>query len=151
MSEPASTESGDCRFCTSIANRVFASNALAVAIRDAFPVTPLHSLVIPRRHVADFFGLTPEEREACAELMHQLRKDILKEDPSVEGFNIGMNVGEVAGQTIFHSHIHLIPRRKGDAQNPRGGVRLVIPGGGYRLLDVCPFSEGPEKPGSSCG
>ena len=149
MNEPVTTAPLDCRFCTSISDRVIASNALAVAIRDAFPVTPLHSLVIPRRHVADFFGLTPEEREACAELMHQLRKDILKEDPSVEGFNIGMNVGEVAGQTIFHSHTHLIPRRKGDAQNPRGGVRLVVPGGGHRLLDVCPFGEGPEKPGSS--
>jgi diadenosine tetraphosphate (Ap4A) HIT family hydrolase len=149
MSELVSTESGDCRFCSSIASRVFASNALAVAIRDAFPVTPLHSLVIPRRHVADFFGLTSEEREACAELIHQLRRDILQEDPGVEGFNIGMNVGQVAGQTIFHSHIHLIPRRRGDAENPRGGVRLVVPGGGHRLLDVCPFSKDAEQSGSS--
>jgi diadenosine tetraphosphate (Ap4A) HIT family hydrolase len=143
MDEPVSTGGRDCRFCTSIASRVILSNALAVAIRDAFPVTPLHSLVIPRRHVADYFGLTPEEREACAELMHQLRTDILKEDPRVDGFNIGMNVGEVAGQTIFHSHIHLIPRRKGDTDNPRGGVRLVVPGG-HRMLDVCPFSKDAE-------
>ena len=63
----------------------------------------------------------------------------------MEGFNIGMNVGEVAGQTIFHSHIHLIPRRRGDVQNPRGGVRLVVPGG-HRTLDVCPFSKEAEKP-----
>ena len=144
MAEPVSTGGRDCRFCTAIASRVIASNALAVAIRDVFPVTPLHSLVIPRRHVADYFGLTQEEREACAELLHQLRTEILKDDPRVEGFNIGMNVGEAAGQTIFHSHIHLIPRRKGDTENPRGGVRLVVPGG-HRMLDVCPFSKDAEK------
>lgn len=125
---------------------MIASNALAFAIRDAFPVTPLHALVIPHRHVADFFGLTPEEREACAELIHQLRQDILKEDPAVEGFNIGMNVGAVAGQTLFHSHLHLIPRRRGDVEDPRGGVRLVIPGKGNHMLEVCPFSEGADKP-----
>jgi diadenosine tetraphosphate (Ap4A) HIT family hydrolase len=141
MNEPAATTPRDCRFCTSVANRVIASNALAFAIRDAFPVTPLHTLVIPQRHVADFFGLTPEEREACAELIHQLRRDILQEDPKVEGFNIGMNVGEMAGQTIFHCHIHLIPRRRGDVANPRGGVRMVIPHKGHQMLDVCPFSQ----------
>ena len=146
MNESVSTESRNCRFCSDLSNRVILSNTLAVAIRDAFPVTPLHTLVIPRRHVADYFGLTSEEREACAELLHQLRTDILKEDPGVEGFNIGMNVGEVAGQTLFHSHIHLIPRRKGDAQNPRGGVRLVVPGGGHRMLDVCPFSKDGQPP-----
>ena len=146
MNEPVSRGTGDCRFCTSIANRVIASNAFAVAIRDAFPVTLVHSLVIPRRHVADFFGLTSEEREACAELIHQLRRDILKEDPAVEGFNIGMNVGEVAGQTIFHSHIHLIPRRKGDVPNPRGGVRMVIPHKGHQMLDACPFDQEVGKP-----
>jgi diadenosine tetraphosphate (Ap4A) HIT family hydrolase len=77
--------------------------------------------------------------------LHRLRKDIIEEDPSVAGFNIGMNLGEVAGQTIFHSHIHLIPRRKGDTENPRGGVRLVVPGG-HRMLDVCPFSKDGEQP-----
>ena len=145
MNESVSTESRNCRFCSDLSNRVILSNTLAVAIRDAFPVTPLHTLVIPRRHVADYFGLTSEEREACAELLHQLRTDILKEDPGVEGFNIGMNVGEVAGQTLFHSHIHLIPRRKGDTENPRGGVRLVVPGG-HRMLDVCPFSKDGQQP-----
>ena len=148
MNEPATTTPQDCRFCFSISSRVIASNALAFAIRDAFPVTPLHALVIPHRHVADFFGLTPEEREACAELIHQLRRDILQEDPTVEGFNIGMNVGEMAGQTIFHCHIHLIPRRRGDVPNPRGGVRMVIPHEGQHMLDVCPFSQeaGTPKP-----
>ncbi len=142
MNEPATTTAQECRFCTAMASRVIASNALAFAIRDAFPVTALHALVIPLRHVADFFGLTPEEREACAELIHQLRRDILRSDPQVEGFNIGMNVGEVAGQTIFHCHTHLIPRRSGDVPNPRGGVRMVIPHKGHQLQDVCPF--GPE-------
>ena len=143
MNQLDSTAVQDCRFCTAIASRIIASNDLAIAVRDMFPATPLHSLVIPRRHVVDFFGLTPEEREACAELLQQLRQDILAEDPKVEGFNIGMNVGEVAGQTLFHSHIHLIPRRRGDSPNPRGGVRLVVPGG-HRKLDVCPFSKADE-------
>jgi len=140
MNEPTTTTSQDCHFCTSIASRVIASNTLAFAIRDAFPVTPLHALVIPHRHVADFFGLTPEEREDCAELVHQLRRDILQEDPQVEGFNIGTNAGEVAGQSIFHCHLHLIPRRRGDVPNPRGGVRMVIPHKGHQMLDVCPFN-----------
>ncbi len=147
MNEPGTTTPQDCRFCISISSRVIASNALAFAIRDAFPVTPLHALVIPQRHVADFFGLTPEEREACAELIHQLRRDILQEDPTVEGFNIGMNVGEMAGQTILHCHIHLIPRRRGDVPNPRGGVRMVIPHKGHQMLDVCPFSQEGGEPG----
>jgi len=144
--DAASTESQDCRFCTGISHRVIAANGLAFAIRDAFPVTPLHSLVIPHRHIPDFFGLTPEEREACAELLHRLRIDILREDAQVAGFNIGINAGQVAGQTIFHSHIHLIPRRQGDVLNPRGGVRMVIPHKGQQMLDVCPFSQ---EPGAS--
>ena len=144
MNEQVSMEPRVCRCCAAMTSRVIASNALAVAIRDAFPVTPLHSLVITRRHVADFFGLTAKEREACAELLHRLRTEILRDDASVEGFNIGMNVGEVAGQTLFHSHIHLIPRRRGDAESPRGGVRLVVPGGQGRL-DVCPFSQDADK------
>ncbi len=133
------TEARPCRFCSVGPALWIASNALAFALRDVFPVTPLHTLILPRRHVADYFGLTAGEREACAELIHQLRAAILTEDPAVEGFNIGMNVGEVAGQTLFHSHIHLIPRRRGDVEDPRGGVRRVIPGQGNRRLDVCPF------------
>lgn len=133
------TEARPCRFCSVGPALWIASNALAFALRDVFPVTPLHTLILPRRHVADYFGLTAGEREACAELIHQLRAAILTEDPAVEGFNIGMNVGEVAGQTLFHSHIHLIPRRRGDVEDPRGGVRMVIPGQGNRRLDVCPF------------
>lgn len=121
----------NCLFCLIPSERIIAANRLAYVIHDGFPVTPIHSLVIPRRHVTDFFGLTMDEREACNELLHDLRDQIQKDDPAVEGFNIGINVGSVAGQTIFHCHIHLIPRRKGDVENPRGGVRHVIPGKGF--------------------
>ncbi|SPC18469.1 putative histidine triad domain protein [Cupriavidus taiwanensis] len=106
-------------------------NDLAYAILDGFPVTPGHALVIPRRHVEDYFGLTPTELAACDELLRKLRELTLSGDTAVEGFNIGVNAGEVAGQTIFHCHIHLIPRRQGDVANPRGGVRHLIPGKGY--------------------
>jgi ATP adenylyltransferase len=132
-------EARPCRFCGLDPALAVACNALAIALRDRFPVTPLHTLILPRRHVVDYFSLSAEEREACAELLHQLRTEILAADPSVAGFNVGMNVGAVAGQTVFHSHIHLIPRRAGDVENPRGGVRMVIPGQGNRMLDVCPF------------
>jgi ATP adenylyltransferase len=111
--------------------RVIAENELAYAIRDGFPVTPLHSLVIPKRHATDFFAMTDAEIEACNALLRQVRASIMAEDPEVAGFNIGMNAGPVAGQTIFHSHIHLIARRPGDVENPRGGVRHLIPGKGF--------------------
>ena len=120
-----------CLFCSIPPERVVASNDLAYAIRDGFPVTPLHTLVIPKRHVEDYFGLTQAELQACHELLIQLRSRILAEDARVEGFNVGMNAGAVAGQTIFHCHIHLIPRRTGDVENPRGGIRHVIPGKGF--------------------
>lgn len=120
-----------CLFCTIPDQRIIDSNDLAFAIRDGFPVTPLHTLVIPRRHIEDYFGLSKEELQACHELLLRLRSAVLKEDADVDGFNIGMNSGYVAGQTIFHCHIHLIPRRKHDVENPRGGIRHVIPGKGF--------------------
>lgn len=121
----------DCLFCAMPSERVIAGNELAYAIRDGFPVTPLHTLVIPKRHAADYFEMTEAEIEACNALMRELKDAIKAEDATVAGFNIGMNVGPVAGQTIFHSHIHLIPRRRGDVENPRGGVRHLIPGKGF--------------------
>ena len=121
---------GDCIFCKEPIRTVIAENALAYAIHDGFPVTPLHTLIIPKRHVKDYFGLTQAEINAITKLMDQLRDLIIKQDPNVEGFNIGMNCGEVAGQTIFHCHIHLMPRRSGDTESPRGGVRHTIPGKG---------------------
>lgn len=120
-----------CLFCSMAEERIVDENALAYAIRDGFPVTPMHTLVIPKRHVPSYFQLTPEELLACNELIGKLELAIRGEDPSVAGFNVGVNIGEMAGQTIFHCHIHLIPRREGDVPNPRGGVRHLIPGKGF--------------------
>ena len=108
--------------------RVIASNALAFAILDKHPVTQLHTLVISRRHVATFFDLFEPERRAINQLLDEARTKIVAKDSSVEGFNVGINSGEVPGQTIDHAHVHLIPRRSGDVQSPSGGVRAVIPG-----------------------
>lgn len=123
-----------CLFCDVMVNdskRIVAENDLAYAIRDGFPVTKGHTLVITKRHVPDYFGLEKSEVDAINELMHKQRHDLMVDDPSIEGFNIGMNCGEVAGQTIFHCHLHLIPRRRGDVENPRGGVRHLIAGEGF--------------------
>lgn len=84
-------------------------------------------LIIPKRHVTDYFELNEDELKAANKLLHELKVEILDTDPTVTGFNIGMNCGESAGQTVFHCHIHLIPRRKGDVENPKGGIRGVIP------------------------
>ena len=115
-----------CPFCN-LDRELVAENELAVAFRDLYPVTPLHTLIIPKRHVADYFGLYQPELNAINELIHHLKDKILEEDRTVVGFNIGMNAGEAAGQTVFHSHTHLIPRREGDTESPRGGVRGVVP------------------------
>jgi len=112
-------------------DRVILENDLAYAICDGFPVTSLHSLVIPKRHAATYFDLTSFELLACDQLLRSLRDQILIEDALVQGFNIGLNAGAAAGQTVFHCHFHLIPRRVGDVDDPRGGVRHTIPGKGY--------------------
>jgi diadenosine tetraphosphate (Ap4A) HIT family hydrolase len=121
----------DCKFCDIQdgypEDRLIGENRLAYAIIDRFPATPLHSLVIPKRHVADVFDLVEPELIAMTALLTKIREFILSEDPLIEGFNIGANNGVVAGQSIFHVHIHLIPRRRGDVEDPRGGVRGVIP------------------------
>lgn len=116
-----------CLFCEIPTDRIIAENELAYTIYDGFPVTELHTLVIPRRHVASYFELGRPEINACNELLESARLDIMKSDHDVSGFNVGINQGETAGQTIFHCHIHLIPRRACDVKNPRGGVRGVIP------------------------
>jgi len=117
-----------CVFCSLTEPRFVCANALAFAVRDTSPVTLLHSLILPRRHVSSYFDVDGKERDAMHQLLDQVKRGIVAQDPTVEGFNIGINVGEAAGQTLFHCHIHLIPRRQGDVENPRGGVRAVIPG-----------------------
>jgi len=99
-----------------------------IPCHDNYPVTELHTLVIPKRHAATFFDLFEPEKRAISQLLDEMRIGILDKDASVSGFNIGMNSGATAGQTIDHAHVHLIPRRQGDVQEPRGGVRGVIPG-----------------------
>lgn len=122
----------ECLFCNLPKDReIVAENALAYAIKDAFPVTSGHTLVIPKRHVETYFDLSRPELNACDELLRFLRKRMQSDDKSITGFNIGMNAGASAGQTIFHCHIHLIPRRDGDVDNPRGGVRHLMPGKGH--------------------
>jgi diadenosine tetraphosphate (Ap4A) HIT family hydrolase len=124
----------NCLFCdiqTKDRKRVIAENNLAYAISDGFPVTQGHTLFIPKRHINDYFGLVQAEVNAINALMTEHKGMLQKDDETIEGFNIGMNCGEVAGQTIFHCHVHLIPRRKGDVENPRGGVRHIIASKGF--------------------
>ena len=116
-----------CLFCEIQKERILDEDNLFYVIRDGFPVTDLHTLVIPKRHVETYFDLYQPELNSCNRMIQKFKQQIEKEDVSVKGFNIGVNNGEVSGQTIFHCHIHLIPRREGDVKNPRGGVRGVIP------------------------
>ena len=121
------TEKTSCIFCELDAGRIIAENELCLAIRDGYPVTYHHTLVIPKRHVADYFDLHQPERNAIDQILHEQRTAILAMDSSVTGFNVGINAGKSAGQTVFHVHVHLIPRRDGDVVDPKGGVRGVIP------------------------
>ena len=125
-----------CIFCNMDAFDVQAENDYAYVINDAFPITEMHALIIPKRHVKTYFDLNADELGACHDLLNSMRSGILDEDSSVEGFNIGMNNGTVAGQTIDHCHIHLIPRREGDVINATGGVRNIIPGMGDYLKNL---------------
>ena len=126
MTSP-STRASDCFFCNHGKERVVAKNELGLALRDTYPVTEHHTLIVPRRHVADFFDLTPPEAKALHALLHEAKQEIEALDETVTGFNIGVNCGADAGQSVFHVHLHLIPRRHGDMENPKGGVRGVIP------------------------
>lgn len=126
----AHRESG-CLFCNLPRDRkIVAENALAFAIEDKFPVTPSHTLVIPKRHAVTYFDLRPSEVSLCNSLIRDIRAKIQSKNELVTGFNIGINSGEAAGQSVFHCHIHLFPRCAGDVANPRGGVRHMIPGKG---------------------
>jgi ATP adenylyltransferase len=121
-----------CPFCqvTETAS-VKARNSMAVAFDDNFPVTKGHLLVSPIRHSSSFFELGSAEQMACLLLLDQAKTMIRQKDSTVTGFNLGVNEGRDAGQTVMHCHIHLIPRRKGDVADPRGGIRHIIPGKGF--------------------
>lgn len=118
-----------CLFCTD-PRGVSLKRDLAYSARDTYAVSPGHTVVIPNRHVASFFELTPEEVAACMELIREEKK-LIDEEYKPDGYNIGVNVGPAAGQSIHHVHIHVIPRYKGDVENPQGGVRHVIPKNAY--------------------
>jgi len=117
-----------CPFCATVDREWLLKNSLAFGIEDKYPVTERHVLVIPKRHTAEYFDLGTAEVRACQGLIAEGRTLILQQDATVHGFNVGVNSGAVAGQTVMHCHIHLIPRREGDTADPRGGVRGVIPG-----------------------
>ena len=119
--------SAPCPFCSMDAARIRDANALAICTRDAYPVSPGHTLVMPRRHVGSFFGATSAERSAMLALLDSAKRQ-LDSEFSPASFNIGINDGMAAGQTIPHLHMHLIPRYAGDVPDPRGGVRWLIPG-----------------------
>tara|TARA_B100001057_G_scaffold17804_1_gene16453 strand:- start:893 stop:1291 length:399 start_codon:yes stop_codon:yes gene_type:complete len=116
-----------CLFCDTKKSGIVHENDFAYASYDTYPVSKDHCLIIPKRHIKDFFDLNNDELIACNHLIKILKKEILKKDQSVKGFNIGTNIGKVSGQSIFHCHLHLIPRRENDVDNPQGGVRSVIP------------------------
>jgi diadenosine tetraphosphate (Ap4A) HIT family hydrolase len=118
----------DCNFCTHDRS-ILAQTKLSSAFLDSFPVANGHALVIPKRHVVSIWEMSKEEYTDAFDLVRQVRA-ILQEKFDPQGFNIGVNCGASAGQTVFHAHIHIIPRYVGDVPNPRGGVRNIIPGRG---------------------
>ena len=117
----------ECIFCNLDESRVEIENNLALSFKDLYPVTKGHSLVIPKRHAQSFFDLEKDEKKAILELLELQKKKLISQDKLITGFNIGINDGIDSGQTVMHCHVHLIPRRKGDMSDPRGGVRGVIP------------------------
>ena len=118
----------DCIFCSKINCKVISSTKHFFIIRDtAYPVTKHHTLIITNRHVDDYFDLNKEEINDLDEILKNQKKELKKLDKEISAFNVGVNIGKDAGQSIMHCHIHLIPKRKGDVEDPKGGVRGVIP------------------------
>ena len=116
-----------CLFCNTSKKEFIFENDLAFVTFDSYPVSQFHSLIIPKRHIQNYFDLTNDELLACHGLLLKIKNKINSDDNTVGGFNIGVNSERIAGQSILHCHIHLIPRRVGDVDNPQGGVRSVIP------------------------
>ena len=117
----------ECPFCNLPKNRIVRQSLLFNVIEDLYPVTELHLLLIPKEHSPSFFNLSLDHKVELVTLLDECQNFLKEKDPSISGFNVGINDGEVAGQTVMHCHIHLIPRRAGDQADPRGGVRGVIP------------------------
>ena len=116
-----------CLFCSTKNEDIIEENEFAYATFDSYHVSSHHSLIIPKRHVKEYFELSEEELKGCNQLIKKVKIKVENNDKSIKGFNIGINSGKEAGQSIMHCHIHLIPRREGDVENPQGGVRGVIP------------------------
>ena len=117
----------ECLFCNKKKQKIIYSTKFIYIVRDSYPVTKYHSLIIPHRHVSNFFDLNKNELQDLSKTLIKEKQSLLKLDKKITAFNVGVNAGKDAGQSIMHCHIHLIPRRKGDIENPRGGVRGVIP------------------------
>jgi len=118
----------NCPFCQ-ITNKIITEDPLALSFYDGYPTSPGHALVVPKRHVENYFDCTPEEKAALWEMVETVRRILEERKP--DGFNIGFNVGKAGGQTVFHAHIHVIPRYDGDVPDPKGGVRHAVVGKGY--------------------
>ena len=116
-----------CLFCNTENKEYIFENNLAYSTFDTYPVSEFHLLIVPKRHIKNYFELTNNEMIACNKIILLSKNKIEQMDQTIKGFNIGINCGKVAGQSIMHCHIHLIPRRAGDVDNPQGGVRSVIP------------------------
>ena len=116
-----------CLFCNTKKSGIVYENDLAFASYDTYPVSKHHCLIIPKRHIKNYFDLNNKELIACNDLIKIVKKEILKKDKLVKGFNLGTNIGKSSGQSIYHCHLHLIPRRENDVDNPQGGIRSVIP------------------------
>lgn len=117
----------DCIFCERVAaGHAIAGNELAAALNDGYPVNPGHTLIVPRRHESDFFALTVAEQQAMFNLASEVKR-VLTRRHTPDGFNLGLDIGRAAGQTVSHVHLHMIPRYQGDVPDPRGGVRWVVP------------------------
>jgi diadenosine tetraphosphate (Ap4A) HIT family hydrolase len=116
----------NCPFCDPEPGRILASEPLAIGLRDGFPISTGHALIVPRRHIASLIDLEPDEARALWALLRDIRS-LLDGEHRPDGYNVGVNDGVAAGQTVMHLHVHLIPRYKGDRPDPRGGVRWVIP------------------------
>jgi diadenosine tetraphosphate (Ap4A) HIT family hydrolase len=129
MAEHEMTEApSSCPFCCRIGSGdVDRDRAHAVSFADKYPLNPGHTLIVPRRHVCDLYGLTVAERAGLWRLVDDVALT-LREQSAVDGLNIGVNLGEAAGQTVGHAHVHVVPRHTGDVDDPRGGIRWIIPG-----------------------